>query len=225
MAATDNWAAQLGRNAIFGTLSDDGRQRLAAAGTPLKLAHGARLFSTGEPGDAAFLLLTGELEVGLSRADGGETWLAQLGPGAVIGDMAVLDGGVRSADVSATRTSQLLRLSRAAVLEALTTEPQAALRLLALLVDRLRAANALVEASTALDLGARLARVLLKAERREIRSQSELARIAGGTRESINRKLSSWRTAGWVDVGPRGIEVTDRSALLNVAQLDDSGGA
>ena len=184
------------------------------------MAHGERLFAAGDLGDAAFLLLSGELEVGLSRADGGETWLAQLGPGSVIGDMAVLDGGSRSADVSATRSSQLLRLGRGAVLEALHAEPQAALQLLSLLVDRLRSANALVEASASLDLGARLARVLLKAERRETRSQSELARLTAASRETINRKIAAWRVAGWVDTGPRGIEVVDRHALGREARLD-----
>ncbi len=220
MTAIDEWAAHLGRSPVFGTLSVAARQRLAGAGTPLKLAHGERLFAAGDPGDAAFLLLSGELEVALSRADGGETWLAQLGPGSVTGELAVLDGGSRSADVSATRSSQLLRLGRSAVLEALTTEPAAALQLLTILVDRLRAANALVEASSALNLGARLARLLLKAERREIRSQAELARLTAATRESVNRKLAAWRAAGWVDVTPRGIEVADRAALSREACLD-----
>ncbi len=220
MAAIDEWATQLGRSPVFGTLSLAARQRLAGAGTPLKLAHGERLFAAGDPGDAAFLLLSGELEVALSRADGTETWLAQLKPGTVTGELAVIDGGSRSADVSATRSAQLLRLGRAAVLEALTTEPAAALQLLALLVDRLRAANALVEASTSLGLGARLARLLLKAEHRETRSQSELARLTAATRETVNRKLATWRAAAWIDITPRGIKVTDRAALGREAYLE-----
>lgn len=221
MMTSNDSAAQLGRNAVFGTLSDAARRRLTEAGTPVRLVRGERLFAAGDPGDAAYLVLSGELEVGLSRADGGETWLAQHGPGAVIGDMAVLDGGLRSADVGATRTTQLLRLSRGAVLEALATEPLAALKLLAVLVDRLRAANALVEASSALDLGTRLARVLLATGGRETRSQSELAHVAGGTRESVNRKLSAWRTAGWIASGPRGIEIVDRDALRLAARVGD----
>ena len=220
MSTIDGWAVQLGRSPIFGVLSPAVRQALAEAGTPLHLVHGARLFSAGDPGDAAYLLLSGELEVGLSRADGHETWLATLQPGAVIGDMAVLDGGQRSADVTAIRASQLLRLSRAAVVEALTIEPRAALRLLELLVERLRSVNALVEAASALDIGARLARILLNAGRRETRSQSELARIAGSTRESVNRKLSAWRAAGWIDISRRGIEVQDVAALRHEARFD-----
>jgi CRP-like cAMP-binding protein len=79
----------------------------------------------------------------------------------------------------------------------------------------------LVEVSTSLDLGARLARLLLEAERRETRSQSELARIASASRESVNRKLSQWRAVGWVDIGPSGIAVLDRAALRREAKLDE----
>ena len=219
----DEWAVLLGRNPVFEVLSQTARERLAATGSPLKLAHGVRLFAAGDPGDAAYLVISGELEVGLSRSDGGETWLARIGPGAVIGDMAVLDGGKRSADVAATRTSQLLRLGRQAVLDALAEEPQAALRLLAVLVQRLRGANALVEESTALDLGARLARVLLAETGVVTRSQSELARLVSGSRESVNRKLSRWRTTGWIAIGARGIIIRDRPALALVAGIEDAG--
>jgi CRP-like cAMP-binding protein len=123
--------------------------------------------------------------------------------------------------MTATRNSQLLRLSREAIMETLHEEPAAALRLLEILAARLRATNNLVEVSTSLDLGARLARILLEAERRETRSQSELARIASASRESVNRKLSQWRAVGWVDIGAAGIAVTDRAALKREAKLDE----
>ncbi len=219
MRLSDDLVAQLGHSPIFESLSLEARQRLAAVGTPLSLAHRDRLFTAGDPGDAAFLLISGELEVSLSRADGGETWLAQLAPGSVVGDMAILDGGSRSADVTATRASRLLRFGRGAVLEALASEPRATLELLSVLTGRLRSANALAEASANFDLGVRLARVLLQADHHETRSQSELARIVVATRESINRKIAVWRMAGWVDVGRQGIEILDRQALAATAQL------
>ena len=73
MRVNDDIVDQLGRNPVFGTLSDEARHRLAAAATPVHLAHGIRLFAAGDPGDAAYLLISGELEVSLSRADGSET--------------------------------------------------------------------------------------------------------------------------------------------------------
>ncbi len=225
MRTIDEWAVQLGRSPIFGALSPCGRVALAAAGASVELARGARLFSAGDAGDAAYLLLKGELEVSLSRADGGETWLASLTSGAIIGDMAVLDGGRRSADVTATRACALLRLHDDAVIAALTAEPETALRLVRVLVGRLRSVNSLVEAASKLDVGARLARLLLEAERRETRSQTDLARIAGTTRESVNRKLAAWRAAGWIDISLRGIEVCDAAALKRQARFDASPAA
>ena len=220
MRTLDDWALQLGRSPVFGALSPSSRSALAAAGTPVQLTRGARLFSAGDPGDAAYLLLSGELEVGLSRADGSETWLASLAAGAIIGDMAVLDGGQRSADCTATRASTLLRLHHAAVIATLAAEPEAALQLVALLVGRLRSVNALVEAASTLDIGARLARLLLEAEPRETRSQSDLARIVNTTRESVNRKFAEWRVAGWIEISPRGIKVRDAAALQRQARFD-----
>ena len=222
MSQIDEWATQLGRNAVFEVLSQPVRRRLAGAGSPIRLAHGQRLFSTGDPGDAAYLVLSGELEVQLSRSDGGETYLARIKPGAVLGDMAVLDGGKRSADVVASRTSQLLRLGRQAVLDALAEEPQAALRLLGVLVGRLRETNTLVEESNALDLGARLARLLLGEAGPITRSQSELARLVSASRESVNRKLSVWRGEGLLEIGARGIILKDRAGLTRLAGLDDA---
>lgn len=224
MSQIEEWATQLGRNAVFEVLSQPVRQRLAASGSPIRLAHGQRLFSAGDPGDAAYLVISGELEVQLSRSDGGETYLARIKPGAVIGDMAVLDGGKRSADVVASRTSQLLRFGRQAVLDALAEEPQAALRLLAVLVGRLRETNTLVEESNALDLGARLARLLLGESGPITRSQSELARLVSASRESVNRKLSAWRGEALLEIGARGIILKDRAALTRIAGLDDTGG-
>lgn len=220
MRMFDDLARQLGQSAVFAALSPAARSTLAAAGTPVQLTRGMRLFFAGDPGDAAYLLLSGELEVSISRADGGETWLASLTAGAIIGDMAVLDGSLRSADVTATRTSALLRLNRAAIIAVLTSEPEAALQLVAVLVERLRSVNALVEAATTLDIGARLARLLLQADRRETRSQAELARVIGTTRESVNRKLVQWRAAGSIIVSPHGIEVRDAAAVRQLARFD-----
>ncbi len=220
MSTIETWTEQLGRSPVFGALSAGARGTLAATGTMVSRPHGTRLFSAGDAGDAAYLLLSGELEIGLSRADGGETWLARLQPGAIIGDMAVLDRGSRSADVTATRTSVLLRLGGEAVRAALVAEPEAALGLLTQLAQRLRSTNGLLETSAA-DTGVRLARLLLAGGRRETRSQSDLARIIGTTRESVNRRLSTWRAAGWVGIGSRGVEICDAEALRREAQLAD----
>jgi len=213
-AKTGEWSAALARGAVFSALSHEGRARLAARGSVTTLAVGARLCAAGEAADAAYLVLAGELDISLTNAEGAVVWLARVGTGEVVGDMALLDGGPRSADITAARNTRLLRLGREAVLDALKSEPAAALDLLARLAGRLRGANGRLDDFATLDLGARLARLLLEAPGGvTARSQSELATLVGGARESVNRKLGQWRRAGLVSTGVFGVRVLSPERL------------
>jgi len=210
----------LSRNIVFGALSPDALARLAASATPVRLERGVRLFQAGEPSDAAYLLVTGVLEVVTVQPDGQEVVLAELDQGSVIGEITILDGGARSADIVAARTSHLLRLGREKVLTALQEEPQAALRLATVLATRLRNTNSLaIEAATA-DVGVRLARVLLREGEPNTRNQSDLARLVSSTRETVNRRLAQWRAAGLIRCDRRGIWTSDRHGLSILAQLE-----
>jgi CRP-like cAMP-binding protein len=219
--SNSDWSRSLARSPIFAVLSPSARARLVERGSVTNLAVGARLFSAGDPPGAAYLVILGELKIALERADGGEVWLAKASAGEVVGDLALLDGLGRSADVTATRNTRLLRLGREAVLEALADEPAAALELLAHLARRLRHTNSRVEEAAAFDLGARLARVLLGTPAGVFTdSQSDLARLIGAARESVNRKLGEWRSAGLVTIRPSGIRVLAPERLKAVAQVN-----
>lgn len=212
-------AALLGASAVFSVLSAESRDRLFARATRLTLAKGVRLCSRGDPGDACFLVLSGEIEVMVSDADGRDVWLAALGPGALIGELAVLDGAPRSADMTAMRRSTLLSISREAIFAALGEEPAAALALLGLLAGRLRSTDERVEEAALIDLPGRLARVLLQAGSRPItQSQGELARQIGASRERVNKALAKWRARNWIEVGPSGVKVIDRTALAQLTK-------
>lgn len=202
------WSAALARGSVFAVLSEEARIRLAARGSVMTLNVRARLCAEGDVADAAYLVIAGELEITLTKSDGAVVWLARAAPGEVVGDMALLDGGARSADITAARNTRLLRLGREAVLQALTEEPAAALALLAHLAGRLRKTNGHLEDIATLDLGARLARLLLEpTSGLTSRSQSDIAIHIGVARESINRKLAQWRRAGLVSTGASGIRV------------------
>lgn len=220
----ETWAVLLGRNPVFGSLSLAARERLAQRGSVLELARGARLFSRGDPADAAYLVLSGELEIGLSQASGEQVWLTHAGPGMLVGDVAVLDGGGRSADVAAARRSRLLSLGRGALLEAFEAEPQAALRLVAFALERLRATNARLEQTTSLDVEARLARLLLAEAQPNTRSQSDLAAMVGATRETVNRRLARWRAGQMIELTRRGLVIVDAGRLMRVAREGRASG-
>jgi CRP/FNR family cyclic AMP-dependent transcriptional regulator len=208
---------------LFASISDGGRKRLAKAGTACAVEPGALLFAKGDKGDALYVLLEGEVEIRVSNEAGRDVRLAALKPYSVIGEMAVLDGGARSADVAAIRRSRLLRISRDIALATLESEPKALLQLIGELSTRLRKANTGIEDAHLLDLGGRLAQRLLDeaGEGAAITlTQTELARRIGASREKVNRKLHQWADEGWISMGRAGIKLVDRKELTALIARD-----
>lgn len=195
-------------------------EHLAAAGQPVSLERGAPLFLKGDEGDAAFVVLEGELEVRTIGKDGRELRIAAHAPGGLIGEMAALDGAPRSADVAAATRCALWRIPRSALLETLKAHPAAALALLAELSGRLRAANAALELASRRDLEAQLAFLLLAERNRAgvvALTQTEIARRIGFSREKVNRRLHAWADEGWVALERRGVQVKIPERLAALA--------
>ncbi len=162
------------------------------------------------------MLLEGEVEVRTSTEGGKDVRMASLKPPALIGEMAVLDGGVRSADICAIRKSRFLRIHRDQALAALEAEPQALLKLISELSRRLRHADAAIEDAHTLDLGGRLAQRLLEEAGDSVSvtlTQTEIARRIGASREKVNRKLHEWVDDGWISMGRSGIKLISRDKL------------
>ncbi|HEY7899701.1 MAG TPA: Crp/Fnr family transcriptional regulator [Caulobacteraceae bacterium] len=209
----------LSASPVLGLLSAQARSHLAASGSALTLEPGALLCQQGDPGDAVFVLLEGEVEIRTSSIEGVQVRFASFEAGAVVGEMAALDGGVRSTDMVAVRRSRLWRIPRGPLIAALTDEPKAAVALVAELAGRLRIANASLEAMRTLDLGGRLARLLLEtigARGLAAMTQTEIARRLGASREKVNRKLNAWARQDWVELSPAGIRVIEREALAEL---------
>lgn len=217
----DQVCAALRASDVLGRLSPEGAAALARAGSPLELPAGRLLCQAGDPGDAVYVVLEGEIEVRTASRGGREVRFVALGKGALVGEMAVLDGGPRSTDMAATRRCRLWRIPRSALLARLEAEPAAAVGLLVELVGRLRRTNAALEAQTTLDLGGRLARLLLAEQNARglvAISQTELARRIGASREKVNRKLKEWSAAGEVAVTTAGVRVVAPDRLVELTQ-------
>lgn len=210
---------------LMAALSEATRTRLAKQGVPCSVDPGKLLFARGDKGDAIYVLLEGEVEVRISNEAGRDVRIAALKPFALIGEMAVLDGGKRSADVAAIRRSRFLRISRDQALAALESEPKALLKLVAELSRRLRAADAALEDARLLDLGGRLATRLLDEAgdgAAVTLTQTEIARRIGASREKVNRKLHEWVEEGWISLSRAGIKILDREELVALIARDRS---
>jgi CRP-like cAMP-binding protein len=206
----------LAKNAVFAVLSPARRRMLVQSGGAVQLSKGDRLFGRGDAANAAYAILSGEIEVTIEGPDGRSVFIARLGAGTVVGEMGVLDGVPRSADAHATRKTELWRVDARLVHDALTEEPGSALALLGVFARRIRDTDALVERNSSMDLGKRLARLLLEegANGKIIYNQSDLAHLVGATREAVNRKLARWRKDKFVELNHTGLHILDRPALL-----------
>ena len=212
--AVNRYIGLLGRSEVFACLSEEALRPLAEAASLVSLDRGGCLFAKGDAGDAAYLVVSGELEISVLGRQGKEAWLTSAGPGALVGEMSLLDGEPRSADVTAARRTEVLRLSRRTFLEALSGEPSAAIALLRTLTRRLRDLDERYDEAKSLTLPSRLAQFLLDQSGSTITfSQSDMGRVLGASRETVNRHLSEWRRRGWISSDSRGIRVADPASL------------
>ena len=122
---------------LFAGLSTPDLERLADTVETQHLAPGELLLREGDPGDAMYVVVSGELEV-TKRAGATEQPLARVGPGAIQGEIAALQGTERQASVRAITEVEVLRIPREGLLALLDSGPDAALALVRTVLERLR---------------------------------------------------------------------------------------
>lgn len=188
---------------------------------PMK--KGDVLLHQGDAGDHLVILLDGTIRVSMVASNGREIILDYLEPGSVIGEIAMLDGGERTASATALGEGSYLKIGAKAFRDVLEQHPSVAWRILQEMARRLRNANATIESDRAFASGPRLARSLQRlvpigAEGASIKlSQSELGAFAGISRENINRQLGAWAEAGIVVLEQGRVRVLDMTVLEEIA--------
>jgi len=179
---------------------------LFAAAGAVRLAADEVLFLAGDGGDGCYRIEEGLLKVTMMSRAGTERILAFLGPGAIVGELSMIDGLPRSAAVVAVREAALSFLSRAAFEAFAQKRPEVYKTLVTLLAARLRETDAVIAAGSFLPLRGRVALTLLElAENfgqdvgsgriviRQKIGQSDLAAMAGIARENVSRILNDWK--------------------------------
>jgi CRP/FNR family cyclic AMP-dependent transcriptional regulator len=184
---------------------------LAGLARLVVLEDDAVLFEAGDPGDGFYALLDGALKVMVFSADGDAQLLAVLGPGTMVGELALFDGRPRSATVMALSPSRLAFIERARFERFADEHPAVYRHMLRIVGGRLRHANDTLAGRAFLPLPGRVAQVLLQLAdafgrpvdetRTLIRhrlSQGEIASMAGAARENVCRVLNDLTRAGTV---------------------------
>ncbi len=180
-----------------------------------------------DPGTSMMLVRTGTVRIGYPTPEGRTFLLAELGPGSVFGEIALLDGGPRSADATAATDCTLLAFERRDFLPLLEHNWRLAEAVLGVICGRLRRADALIADLAFSDLPGRLAKTLIaraqpgaRRRRRQVSdTQGALAAMVGGSREAVNRCLRKWQKDGLVAMADGRILLPDPEALAEAAGL------
>lgn len=216
------WAA----GSLLDTLDAVDRDALLRLGTRRHYADQDTLMLAGGVGDAVFVLIDGVVVVTGATGDGEPALLAIRPAGELVGEMAVLDGEGRTADVVAAGPVTALRISPATFIAYLHAHPAAQLQVLRSLVRKLRSATQRRIETSGCDARRRLARVLfeLVAEygRRQrdgtilleiSLSQRSLGSLAGVAVSTAERLLAELRAVDVLSTGYRRLVVLDPDRL------------
>jgi len=219
--------ASLARIPFFAGLDEDALERLAAGTRIRRFRRGEVIFHAGDPGDALFIIVSGEVKIALPSETGDEAIIASLRPGDVFGELALLDGAARSATASALAVTEAVVLPRDRFRELIATEPAVRDALLASLAGELRRLTLHVEELHFLDMTGRVAARLVRlAEEagpptddgtvrlRSSLTQGELASMVGCTRQSVNKLLGQFADEGFVRLDREGIAIVDLPGLV-----------
>jgi CRP/FNR family transcriptional regulator, cyclic AMP receptor protein len=210
---------------LFAELEQDELERFSHVAVPRSFPAGTRVFHEGDSSDACYIIREGSFRVTREHSDGRAITLATLGPGEIFGELAMLDGDTRSASAEALSDGELLALPASDVKGLMTRHPEISLKLVAALVRRLREANERISSQSFQTVPSRVAGVLsqLVAEAPggdgsevTIRmNQSDLAQLAGTSRESVSRFLADLERSGVVRSGRGRVTVLDPAKLHN----------
>ncbi len=123
---------------LFELLDDQERATLAAQLDVVQHPAGSLLFQVGDPGNALYIVRSGELEIFVQNNTGERIVLAHTRAGEMTGELSLLDGGPRTASALVTQDLEALRLDRSDLNQFLLMRPTAAMDLLAGMGQRLR---------------------------------------------------------------------------------------
>ncbi|MFZ1414727.1 MAG: Crp/Fnr family transcriptional regulator [Defluviicoccus sp.] len=186
------------------------------------------VFLKGDPGSSMMAVVHGRVRICSYSSEGREVVLNVINPGEVFGEIALIDGGSRTADAFAMDATELVVLSRRDFLPFLERNPRVCVKLLEVLCERLRATSAQVEDFFFLNLRSRLAKRLLAAadhaagngtggELGMVRlSQHMLASMIGTSREAVNKQLRAWEDAGLIGLKRGAITILNRQRLEEI---------
>jgi len=218
-------AAVLARTELFQGIDEATQRRIAEHIAERVVDRGQCVFIQGERGDRMYVLAEGAVKLYVSSREGGIVELVRHRPPAAFGEVALLDGGPRTASAQAVERSVLLVMTRAELVALLRSDDRVAEALLRTLGAIVRRTTRQVSDLAFLDLQGRVAGQLLAlagdgdgpARTRQV-TQGELASMVNGARQTVNQALRSLEAYGFIRSDGRSFEILDRERLKLLAE-------
>jgi CRP/FNR family transcriptional regulator, cyclic AMP receptor protein len=194
--ADESAAELLARIPLFSELSQKDLDRIARVAVPRTYPRGTRVFHEGDSGDACYVIRSGSCRVTRQHSDGRAITLANLVAQDIFGELAMLDGELRSASVETLEDTELLALPARDMRALLNSNPEITVKLVVALTRRLRSTNERISRQSFQTVPSRVAGVLSQLVAEEVPARGEgvtirmnqvdLAQLAGTSRECVS---------------------------------------
>lgn len=224
-------AALLASTDLFGQLDEASIEALAARATQRKYPKGQLLFYQGDPAGSLFIMKEGLVKVFLTSEDGDEMLLVTLHPPETFGELALLDGSSRSASAQALEPTTVVELNRQVFLDVIQSNPTMTDALLRSMGGLLRRLTEQASDLVFLDLHGRVAKLLVTlSDARGVANdvgieldlrltQTDIASMVGGSRQSINQILKSFEERGYLSLQGKRVLLREPARLRKRAGL------
>jgi CRP/FNR family cyclic AMP-dependent transcriptional regulator len=211
---------------LFESLTDAEVELVARHLHTRSFPSGTNVITFEMPGDVVYIIRDGTLKIKVDQPDGKEVIIALLGAGEVVGELSLIDGVRRSADVFTQEECTLLWLDRRSFESLMESIPQLTRNLLRILTRRVRLSTEQIQALGTLDVPGKVARQLLVfADQYGVAgaagilipmrlTQSDLAGMVGASRERVNQAFAGLKQLHLIDVS-----TTHRITVLNIEKL------
>jgi CRP/FNR family cyclic AMP-dependent transcriptional regulator len=219
------------RESVLLSLPPELSEPLFSRAHPVFIKAGRVLFSAGEECNGCYLLQDGLLKVTVGLSPQNRRMIAVLAPGSVVGELSMIDGSPRSADIAAIKDSKLRYVSREEFHAFADDHPELFRHLISIIVRRLHNATVVVAETTFLSLKGRVARAVLsmaEAFGRDVGAgrtlighkvtQSDVAAMAGIARENASRIMNEWVRAGVISRVSAYYCIENKTALLKASK-------
>jgi CRP/FNR family transcriptional regulator, cyclic AMP receptor protein len=210
---------------LFARVPDETLAAVARTLRRRRFRRGEVIFHQGDLGNSLQIVVSGAVKIVLPSAEGDEAIIATLRPGDFLGELALLDGAPHSASATTLEPTETLDLPRDAFLRLLETDAGLQRALLTALASELRRLTGHVEELHFLDLADRLAKQIVRIAREQYPNavgsveldwpftQSDLAAMIGGTRQSVNKLLSGLVESGVLRIDRDRLVINDLERL------------